>query len=386
VKELAAPFVAERLGVIARPVPGDHREAWGVLNPGGCAASDGTYYLFPRQVAEGNYSRIGIARLESDRNDRPTGIKRLGIALEPQESYELSASGGGVEDPRVTYVAAIDTFVMAYTAYAPFTPRIALACSPDLVNWKRLGLLHFSTDGGVVDLNDAGNKDCVVLPEVVDDPTGEPSIALLHRPTTSVEICECERKVIYPPSGRESTESIWISYAPLREVLADLRNLTNVREHGPIMEPRFDWETVKIGAGAPPIPMLYGLFFVYHAVCERAGTRRYCAGIAILAPPRSAQRLVPVAGTRSRSVGDIRRDGHRCRRRLPDRAAPDERLDLRRYVLRRCGSRHRGRAPTSSAAASLRSRRNVPPRSVGEAHVSYHAMVRIAPLKECQLR
>jgi predicted GH43/DUF377 family glycosyl hydrolase len=273
-------YIAERLGILARPVEGDYREAWGVLNPGGCAAMDGTYYLFPRMVAEGNYSRIGIARLVCDANDTPTGIDRLGIALEPQEPYEFNALGGGVEDPRVTYVAAIETFIMAYTAYAPLTPRIALAVSSDLLHWRRLGILRFANEE--VDLNIIGNKDCVVLPEVVNDPAGEPCLALLHRPTTSIEICDCGCRIAYPPCGTESKESIWISYAPLRDVLTDLRNLTAVRGHRPIMEPRFEWETVKIGAGAPPIVMPYGLFFVYHAVCDRGGTLRYCAGVAVL--------------------------------------------------------------------------------------------------------
>jgi predicted GH43/DUF377 family glycosyl hydrolase len=276
-----ALHLAERLGVIARPLRGDYREMWGILNPGGCTARDGTYYLFPRMIAEGNYSRIGIARLVCNERNTPTGIDRLGIALEPQEAYEFNALGGGVEDPRITYVSAIDSFIMAYTAYAPFTSRIALASSPDLLHWKRLGLLRFSSEGDV-DLNNVGNKDCVVLPEIVNDPTGEPCIALLHRPTTSIEICDCECRVAYPPSGRESKENIWISYAPLRAVPHDLLNLTHVHGHRTVMEPRFNWENVKIGAGAPPVVMPHGLFFAYHAVCDHGGTRHYCAGIAIL--------------------------------------------------------------------------------------------------------
>lgn len=276
-------FLAERFGVIARPTPRDPHEAWGILNPGGCAARDGSYYLFPRLVAEGNYSRIGVARLLCDRQDKPIGIDRQGIALEPHEPYEFNALGGGVEDARVTYVAAIDAFIMAYTAYAPFTPRVALAASDDLVHWRRLGLLHFAEGDCETDLNSVGNKDCVALPEVVSDPFGRPAIAFLHRPTTSIVLSECDCRISYPPSGKESTESIWISYAPLADVHTDLRGLTSVRGHRAIMEPRYDWETVKIGAGAPPIAVPFGFFFVYHGVCEGAdGVRRYCAGIAVL--------------------------------------------------------------------------------------------------------
>jgi predicted GH43/DUF377 family glycosyl hydrolase len=69
---------------------------------------------------------------------------------------------------------------------------------------------------------------------------------------------------------------------PLTAVLADIGSLTLVRKHRLVMEPQFDWETIKIGAGAPPLLLAFGLFFVYHAVCERDGVRHYCAGIAVL--------------------------------------------------------------------------------------------------------
>ena len=36
------------------------QEAGGVLNPGGARGPDGQFYLFPRLVAAGNFSRIGL--------------------------------------------------------------------------------------------------------------------------------------------------------------------------------------------------------------------------------------------------------------------------------------------------------------------------------------
>jgi hypothetical protein len=62
----AMPFQLERLGIVMQPDPDGPREAWGVLNPGGTRGPDGAYYLFPRLVAEGNYSRIGCARVIFD--------------------------------------------------------------------------------------------------------------------------------------------------------------------------------------------------------------------------------------------------------------------------------------------------------------------------------
>ncbi len=68
------------------PQAGNPHEAWGVLNPGGVRSADDTVHLFPRLIAEGNYSRIGHATVRFE-GARPVGVERLGVALEPHESY-----------------------------------------------------------------------------------------------------------------------------------------------------------------------------------------------------------------------------------------------------------------------------------------------------------
>src|SRR5436305_7070219 len=80
-------FTIERLGVVMAPEPGNPLEVEGVLNPAGVVGPDGHYYLFPRLVAAGNYSRIGVARVRRDVGDRPIGVERLGVALEPETPY-----------------------------------------------------------------------------------------------------------------------------------------------------------------------------------------------------------------------------------------------------------------------------------------------------------
>ena len=110
------PFRLERIGMVMEPDPDDPHEAWGVLNPAS-ARKDGELYLFPRVVAEGNYSRIGIVRTLFAHPGDPVGVERLGYVLEPEEDYERSEhSTGGVEDPRVTFVEPLGLWVMAYTA------------------------------------------------------------------------------------------------------------------------------------------------------------------------------------------------------------------------------------------------------------------------------
>ena len=79
------------------PEPGNPREVEGVLNPAGVRGPDGNYYLFPRMVAKGNYSRIGIALVKFNDVGDPVGVERLGIVLEPEADYELRPGGGVVK-------------------------------------------------------------------------------------------------------------------------------------------------------------------------------------------------------------------------------------------------------------------------------------------------
>lgn len=270
-----------RLGVVMSQEPNEPHEAWGVLNPGGVRAPDGFLHLFPRLIAEGNYSRIGHVRVRYN-HDTPVAVERLGLALEPHEPYEVSAGGGGVEDARVVHVPLLKLYVMTYTAYVPFEPRVAVAVSDDLFTWRRLGLLRFQTERGDPDHNRCGNKDAAVFPDVVLDPEGVPSFGILHRPTTRIHVHFGGTDVTRPPCGEETREHIWISYAPVAAVLADIATLTSVCRHERVMAPAQPWESDKVGTGAPPVRLSYGWLLTYHAVATFEGHPRYCMGAAIL--------------------------------------------------------------------------------------------------------
>src|ERR687886_1415286 len=171
-----------KLGVVMEPQPHNPSESGGVLNPAGVMGPDGEFYLFPRLVAAHNYSRIGTVRVLRDAIGRPRGVERLDVALEPQVPYELVRPGvGGCEDARVTFLAGLHTYVMAYTALGPRGPHVALASSPDLRRWTRHGLVDFAAEREV-DFNVYADKDALLLPEPVRAPTGELALALLHRP------------------------------------------------------------------------------------------------------------------------------------------------------------------------------------------------------------
>ena len=157
-------FKLRRLGMIMEPEPGNPQEIEGVLNPAAVRGPDGELYLFPRLVAKGNYSRIGIARVRFNAAGDPAGVERLGIALEPEADYELRPNGGGgCEDPRITFVEPLKRYLMTYAAFSARGPRIALAISEDLFHWQRLGLATFGPYQGI-EFDDVDDKDCQPLP------------------------------------------------------------------------------------------------------------------------------------------------------------------------------------------------------------------------------
>jgi hypothetical protein len=90
-------FKLHRLGMVMEPEAGNPNEVEGVLNPAAARGPDGALYLFPRLVAKGNYSRIGIARVRFNAAGDPIGVDRLGIALEPEADYEHRPGGAGVK-------------------------------------------------------------------------------------------------------------------------------------------------------------------------------------------------------------------------------------------------------------------------------------------------
>ncbi len=287
-----AGFTIRRLGVIAEPEPENPREAWGILNPGAARGRDGQLYLFPRVVAEGNYSRIAIARVQFDPEGRPAGIERLGYALEPMEPYERNPkSGGGCEDARVSYLRPLDLYVMTYTAYTLLGPRIALAISRDLFSWERLGLLRFAPSCPV-NFSSYGNKDGLFFPDVLIDEYGHESLALIHRPTYQVAQADGTVNIIVPSGIIERRQSLWMSHVSLEQSLHDPQALTWVEDTHLLATPQQSWENIKIGGGTPPVLTRHGWMVIYHGVAgsliegahhqQQLQQLRYSVGVLIL--------------------------------------------------------------------------------------------------------
>jgi predicted GH43/DUF377 family glycosyl hydrolase len=264
--------------------PSGASESEGVLNPASARSKAGELLLFPRDVSSGNVSRIGLcrARFEGDR----VSFVRDGFVLEPAAPYERRTEPGGYgcEDPRVTYVAALERYLMAYCAYGPLGTQVAVATSLDALTWTRLGTVAFRASTHIY-----GDKDAAFFPEPVISPAGVLSIALLHRPTFHVSIA-AGRDLL--PSilnmDPQDRESICIGYVPLESARADLRALLTIRESHSVMAPDGPWGIIKVGAGTPPVRVREGWMLLYHGIdplpgANESGTAmQYRAGVAIL--------------------------------------------------------------------------------------------------------
>jgi predicted GH43/DUF377 family glycosyl hydrolase len=263
-------------------------EAEGVLNPAAARGPDGHLYLFPRLVARGNYSRIGIARVNFNQAGDPCGVERLGIALEPEADYERRSDGsGGCEDPRITFVEPLQRYVMTYTALSSIGPRIAFAISEDLFRWKRLGLATFAAYHGI-DFVHVANKDASLFPLAIANHAGKMQLALLHRPLfpgTRPEDTACHT---CPRDVDLDHESIWISYCPLPTVGVELEHLGLFNSHHRLASPVAPWARLKVGAGTPPVLTRHGWLVIYHGVSELKGQGTdgphlcYSAGVMVL--------------------------------------------------------------------------------------------------------
>ena len=282
-------FAFERRGVLMGLDPDAPDEAWGVLNPASARGRDGKRYLLPRLVAENNYSRVGLCELLLDDDGDPAGVRRLGTVLEPEEPWERNARTGGVEDPRVTFIPALDVYVMTYAAYGPIGARTALAISDDLREWRRLGPVLFDYEPALrADLNVYPNKDAVWFPEPVTGPRGEPSLAMLHRPTWDLTEVAAAGYDAVPDVVSDPRPAIWVSFAPLASVRQDVRTLTHLGGHREVAVSQEPWEELKIGGGTPPVLIDEGWLTVFHGVrgqynpgTDHQKNVRYCAGVMI---------------------------------------------------------------------------------------------------------
>jgi predicted GH43/DUF377 family glycosyl hydrolase len=162
-----------------------------------------------------------------------------------------------------------------------------LAISEDLFHWRRLGLVTFLPYKGI-EFDDVDNKDASVFPVAVPNPTGQPALAILHRPLFPGT--RPEEKAGDPASGVTDLdrESIWISYRSMAIEGHDPCHLCHFTSHHRLAAPVAPWERLKIGGGTPPIMTRHGWLILYHGVSKMAEPDNaghqlcYSAGVMVL--------------------------------------------------------------------------------------------------------
>ena len=207
-----------------------------VFNPGATTLKDGTTLLLCRVE-----NRTGLSHLCAARSKN--GVD--GWEIDPQptlcpdpENYPEEI--WGIEDPRITYMADVDEYLIAYTAFGRSGPGVAIASTKDFKTFERHGLVMHADD-----------KDAAIFPRRFN---GE--FALVHRPSN------------------EMGAHMWLSYSP------DLKNWGSHIIMLPAHRGAW-WDANKIGLSPPPIPTDQGWLVMYHGVRHHASGSLYRVGLAL---------------------------------------------------------------------------------------------------------
>ena len=115
-------------------------EANDVFNPAATIKGDKVYVLYRAEDKSGvaigtRTSRLGLAESADGFTMKRRAAPVMFPADDSQKEFEWP---GGCEDPRVA-VTADGTYVMFYTQWNKKVPRIGVATSRDLINWKKHG-------------------------------------------------------------------------------------------------------------------------------------------------------------------------------------------------------------------------------------------------------
>ncbi|HET9647068.1 MAG TPA: hypothetical protein VFP34_02415 [Microlunatus sp.] len=208
-----------------------------VMNAG-AALVDGETVLLCRAEDRRGISELTVARSHDGFSNWVVESTPL-LAPTPGVLHE----SWGLEDPRLTYVAELDAWIIAYTSFGPGGPSLSLARTSDFRTADRLGMVRAPEDKNGALLSRRIGGDWV----------------LFHRPVTAMQ----------------ARADVWLSRSP------DL-----VSWHAP--EPVFAaregswWDSARIGIGPPPMETPEGWLLVYHGVRQTVAGALYRAGLALL--------------------------------------------------------------------------------------------------------
>lgn len=189
------------------------------------------------------------------RCEEHTGFSHLtrAVSVDGYSGWEIDASPTftphpdhpdeqwGVEDPRLTWIPEMDAWMMAYTAFGPGGPRVALARTKDFVEFERLGPATLPHD-----------KDACLLPRRING-----DWMMIRRP------------------ARFEGAYIWISHSEDLITWSEPKIVLRARSGG-------WWDAPKVGLSAPLIETEEGWLMLYHAARTTAGGALYRQGLALL--------------------------------------------------------------------------------------------------------
>lgn len=257
-------------GIILEKTENDF-ENQAVLNPG-CIKIGNTVHMLYRAVKKGNFSTIGYCKIEDFKV-----TKRLSVpVLFPENEYEKQ----GLEDPEIT---AIDgTYYILYTVYDGKNALQAYATTKDFVSYKKHGLISADISYREalkifedIDLSSKykwygehycnsiaqdvklWQKDMSLFPKKIGG-----KFALLNRIMPGIQI-------VYFNDFSELTAEFWLNH---------LRCLPD----NMLLNPKYWYETRKIGGGCPPLETEDGWLLIYHAVEDTPSGNVYRASAVLL--------------------------------------------------------------------------------------------------------
>lgn len=232
-------------------------ESVAVFNPAAIYYKDGKIHLLYRAVADyqGYVSRLGHAVFDEQLNL----VER---SAEPWFGPDIKLWENSIEDARLTEIdhELYMTYVITPTPAPPGGVRIRLGIPKRQEAITRIALARIDDDFrdftrlGPITPYEANERDTVLFSERIGG-----KYAALHRPSNWVG----------PEYGTE-LPGIWFAYLDINGGMS---------EHRLVMEPREEWESYKIGPGAPPVRTERGWLLIYHGVDK---DRVYRAGAALL--------------------------------------------------------------------------------------------------------
>ena len=208
-----------------------------VFNPGACRVDDETVLVCRVEDTRG-MSHLWAARSVD-------GISGWRVDPEPFLSprFGESSQEWGLEDARVVFVSELERFVLTCTAYGPPGPAVVLATT-DMRTVERLEIVMPPED-----------KNASLFPRRIGN-----EWVLLHRPVT-----------VHAGGNAD----IWLSRSA---------DLDAWRRPEIVLRRRQGawWDSMRIGAGPPPIETAEGWLVIYHGVRETVAGAIYRAGMALL--------------------------------------------------------------------------------------------------------